>query len=318
MRLLQFLTQRLLISAVTLIGVSLLIFVAMRLMPGGFEDIILGPFASDAARAATRARYGLDQPVLVQYGLWLKAALGGDLGSSMISQLPVADEILRRAPATIQLAVMALLIAIIVGVPLGVVSAVGRKGNPLVPLARGVGVFGLGVPDFVLGAILVYLFSRFQLGLNVGGFVPLAADWQANLRVMTLPAITLGAFGAAQLQRVTDVSAREVMTQPHILAAIARGDAPGTIIVRHVLRNASIPVLTAASTFFGYLLGGTIVVEQLFSVPGIGQYVITALTNRDYAVVQAGVLVGASFFLAISMIADIAYAVLDPRVGDPS
>jgi peptide/nickel transport system permease protein len=313
MRIALFLTGRLLLTALTLLGVSVLVFVAMRFIPGGFEDLILGPFATEEARAIVRARFGLDQPVPVQYLRWLAAALTGDFGTSMITHQPVLDEIIRRAAVTLELALLALGLAIAAGLPLGRAAATASGWARSV--ARAISAFGLGVPDFVVGAVLVYIFSQFQLGLSVGGFVPFDTDWAANLRVMALPAITLGLFGIALVARTTESGVREALTQPHVTAAVSRGMPPGRIVAHHVLRNAAIPVVTAGAAYFGYLLGGTIVVEQLFSIPGLGQYVITAMGNRDYAIVQAGVLLGAAFFVLLSLLADFAYALLDPRVG---
>lgn len=313
MRIAFFLIGRLLLAALTLFGVSVLVFVAMRFIPGGFEDLILGPFASEEARAIVRSRFGLDQPVPVQYLRWLLAALQGDFGTSMITRQPVLDEIVRRAIVTLELALLALSLALVVGLPLGLAAATAR--GPLRALARTISAFGLGVPDFVIGAILVYLFSRFQLGLSVGGYVSPGVDWIANLRVMALPAATLGLFGMALVSRTTESGVREALTQPHVTAAVSRGMRPGRIVIHHVVRNAAIPVVTAGSAYFGYLLGGTIVVEQLFSIPGLGQYVITAMSNRDYAIVQTGVLLGAGFFVLLSLLSDLAYAALDPRVG---
>lgn len=314
MRIALFLLSRLALVALTLLGVSVLVFAAMRFIPGGFEDLILGPFATEQARAAVRARFGLDQPIPIQYLRWLLAALQGDFGTSMITQQPVLDEILRRAGITIELALIALIFAIGLGLPLGLAAVLGPR--PVRGLARTASAFGLGVPDFVVGAVLVYLFSQFQLGLAVGGFVPFATDWFGNLRVMILPAVTLGLFGMALIARTTEGGAREALTQPHVTAAVSRGMPPGQIVTQHVLRNAAIPVVTSGSAYFGYLLGGTIVVEQLFSIPGLGQFVITAMNNRDYAIVQAGVLLGAAFFLLLSLAADIAHVLLDPRVGE--
>lgn len=313
MRTALFLAGRIAIAALTLLGVSAMVFVAMRFIPGGFEDLILGPFATEEARAIVRARFGLDQPVVIQYVRWLGAALQGDFGTSMITRQPVLGEIGRRAAITIELALLALGWAILLGLPLGLAAATGSKSARR--FARSVGAFGLGVPDFVIGAVLVYVFSRFQLGLSVGGFVPLDVDWLGNLRVMALPAITLGMFGMALVARNTESGVREALTQPHVTAAVSRGMPPAAIVANHVARNAAIPVVTAGAAYFGYLLGGTIVVEQLFSIPGLGQYVITAMGNRDYAIVQAGVLLGAALFLLLSLLADFAHVLLDPRVG---
>lgn len=315
MRLTRHLAVRAAIALATLLGVSLLIFVAMRFVPGGFEDMILGPFGTPEAKAAIRARYGLDQPVVEQYLRWLAAAVTGDLGTSLITHSSVTDEILRRAPTTLQLALMSTGFALALGVPLGIAAALGRAGSVAGRLGRTLGAFGASVPDFVLGAILVFVFSRWSLGLTIGGYVPFAEDPGANLRATILPALVLGLFGLSLVLRTVRGAVLEVLTQPHITAAVARGETPGAIVRGHVLRNAAIPVLTVTATYFGYLLGGAVVVEQLFSIPGVGNYIITAVSNRDYAVVQAGVLLGATVFVLLNMAADVAYVLIDPRIA---
>jgi len=314
MRLLRYLLQRVLLASVTLLGVSLLVFLALRFVPGGYADVMLGPFVTPQARATIATRFGLDQPMSVQYFHWLGALLQGDFGVSMVTRKPVIDELLRRAPVTAELAGLSLLLALGVGLPLGVASGVGgagRRGG----VGRIVGALGASVPDFVLGSVLIFVFSVWSLWLRVGGFVPLAEDPVANLRTMILPAVTLGVFGIALILRTTRDAVLRVMTEGHIMTAVARGDRPWTIVRRHVLRNAAIPVVTVAATYFGYLLGGAVIVEVLFSIPGVGFYIYSALENRDYAIVQAGVLAAAAVFVAINMLADTAYALLDPRIG---
>ncbi len=295
-----------------MLGVSLLVFLGLRFIPGGYADIVLGPFVTPAARAAISERFGLDESLAVQFLRWLLAIFQGDFGVSMVTQEPVIDEILRRAPATLQLALMALAMALVVGLPLGIYAGLdARRGR----FARLVGALGTSVPDFVLGSILIFVFTAWSLWFTVGGYVPIVEDPVANLRAMVLPSLTLGVFGVALVLRTTRDSVMRVLTEGHITTAVARGDTPAEIVRHHVLRNASIPVLTVASTYLGYLLGGAVVVEVLYSIPGVGLFIFTALENRDYAVVQAGVLLAALVFVTINMLADIAYAALDPRIG---
>jgi peptide/nickel transport system permease protein len=316
MRLLRYLVPRLVVALVTLLGVSVLVFLSLRLVPGSYADIVLGPFATPEARAAIAARYGLDQPAPEQYLRWLGALAEGDFGISMVTQKSVIAEILRRAPTTLQLASMALAMALAVGFPLGVAAGAGRGATGLRGAAgRLVGALGASVPDFVLGSVFIFVFSVWSLGLKVGGYVPFAEDPVMNLRTMVLPSVTLGTFGVALVLRTTRDAVLRVMTEGHITAAVARGETPWRIVRAHVLRNAAIPVVTVAATYFGYLLGGAVIVEVLFSIPGVGFYIYSGLENRDYAIVQAGVLIAATLFIAINMLADVAYAALDPRIG---
>ena len=315
MRIAQFVLARVFIALVTLLGVAILIFFAMRAIPGSFEDVVLGPISEPEARAAIAERFGLDRPLPEQFFRWLMAVTQGDFGVSMVTRRSVSDEILRRAPATIQLAIMCTIVAITIGLPLGVLSGLGESSRFTQGFGRMVGAVGTSVPDFVLGTVFVFVFSVWSLGLTVGGYVPFTEDPVTNLRAMALPTITIGVFGIALILRTTRDSVKRVLTEGHITAAVARGEPPREIIRHHVIRNALIPVLTVTASYIGHLLGGAVVVEVLFSLPGVGLFTYNALSNRDYAIVHAGVLIAATVFITINMLADIAYALLDPRIG---
>jgi peptide/nickel transport system permease protein len=315
MRLFSWWLKRVVSAAATLLGVSILIFTAVRLMPGGFAETILGPFATDEQKAALAARYGLDQSVLVQYWHWLSAALGGDFGTSMISREPVAGELVARLPVTGQLTVMAVLAAVFIGVPLGIFAAVRARPDGGGAAGRLVSGLGVSLPEFVLGSIVVFVFSRYALGLPVGGYVPISADAVANLRSMVLPAAVLSVFAIAATARTTRDAVMNVLVEPHVTAAVARGETPGSIIRHHILRNAATPVVVLVTTITAYLLGGAIIVEYLFSLPGIGSYVVQAVGRRDYAVVQAGVLLAATLFIVLNVLADLLVGIIDPRLG---
>ncbi|MFX0540488.1 ABC transporter permease [Roseovarius sp. S4756] len=315
MRLFLYLLPRLAAMIVTLLGVSILVFLSLRMIPGGYADILLGPFVTPAAREAISQQYGLDQPLVVQYLRWLAALLQGDFGVSMVTRQPVLDEFIRRAPVTLELALIALGLALLVGLPLGVWSGIRQGGRRGVDFARLVGALGASVPDFVLGSALIFVFSVWSLWFRVGGYVPFGEDPVGNMQVMLLPALTLSLFGIALVLRTTRDAVLRVMTEGYITAAVARGERPRDIVRMHILRNAAIPVVTVVTTYFGFLLGGAVVVEVLFSVPGFGLYIFNGLLNRDYAIVQAGVLLAATAFVAINMLADFLYAVIDPRVG---
>lgn len=296
-------------------GVSLLVFLSLRAIPGGYADILLGPFVTPAAREAISLRYGLDEPVAIQFMRWLAALLQGDFGVSMVTRQPVLDEFLRRAPVTIELALIALGPALLFGLSLGALAGIGTTGRGGSVAGRLIGALGSSVPDFVLGSVLIFVFSAWSLGLQVGGFVAFTHDPVENMRVMLLPGLTLSVFGMALILRTTRDAVLRIMTEGFITAAVARGARPFEIIRRHVVRNAAIPVVTVIGTYFGFLLGGAVIVEVLFSVPGIGLYTFNGLQNRDYAIVQAGVLLAAGVFIAINMLADFAYALIDPRIG---
>ena len=210
----------------TMLGAAVLVFVALRFVPGGYADMLLGPFVTPAAREAIEKRYGLDQPLPAQFLHWLTAILHGDFGVSMVTQKPVLDEFLRRAPVTFELAILALAMALLVGLPLGVAAGVAPAKAKRPGLARLVGAFGVSVPDFVLGTALIFVFSVWSLWLKVGGFVPFGEDPILNLRTMLLPAMTLAVFGAALIVRTTRDAVLRVMTEPFITAAVARGETP--------------------------------------------------------------------------------------------
>ncbi len=312
MRLLVFLLPRLASALLTLLGVSLLVFVALRLIPGGYAEILLGPFATAEMREIIAARYGLDESMPVQFVRWLWALLHGDFGVSVVDRKPVIAELLRRAPTTAEISLLTLGLALAVGLPLGVWSGLAQRRAGF---GRLVGALGASVPEFVLGSALIFVFSRWQLGLQVGGFVPFSQDPWANLKSVLLPTVSLSLFGMALVLRTTRDAVLRVLTEGHILAAVGRGETPWRIVRHHVLRNAAIPVVTVTATYFGFLLGGAVIAEVLFSVPGVGYYLYSALEGRDYAVVQAGVLLAAVVFVALNMLADLAYALIDPRIG---
>jgi peptide/nickel transport system permease protein len=316
MPLLRFVMAKVGVALITMVFVSLIVFAAMRALPGGVDQIILGPIQTQAERDAVAREFGLRDSLPEQYLKWAGAVLSGNLGVSMITREPVAQEIGRRAPATLQLAVMSFLIALVVALPLGIASGVGYGGRPIRLVARLMGGLGAGLPDFVLGTTLVYLFSTWKLWLKVGGYVPFRDAPIANLQSMILPAIALSAPGVALILRTTRESVLGVTTGGHITTAVARGETLAQIVRRQILRNASPAVLTATIMYLAALIGGSVVVETLFSVPGVGLYTWNALNNRDYQVTQSAVLVFALVLIAANMCVDIAYALIDPRIKE--
>ncbi|MFI7125012.1 ABC transporter permease [Nonomuraea sp. NPDC050153] len=315
MRLLMWWAGRALSSAATLLGVSVLIFAAVRLMPGGFAETVLGPFATAEQKAELAARYGLDQPVFMQYGHWLAAVGGGDFGISMISRQPVGAELLARLPVTGELTVLAVLASALAGVPLGVLTAVRARPGGGGAAGRLISGLGVSVPEFVLGSLVVFVFSRYALGLEVGTWVPFTQDPAANLATMVLPAAVLSVFAVSVTARTTRDAVLGVLVEPYVTAAVGRGESPWFIVRHHILRNAATPVVTLLGTITAYLLGGALIVEHVFNLPGVGSYVVQAVGRRDYAVVQAGVLLAAAVFIVMNVLIDLLVGVLDPRLG---
>jgi peptide/nickel transport system permease protein len=312
-RTVRYFTGRVIAGAGTLLLVCALVFAGLHLMPGSYAQIVLGPYATPQARAAVTAEFGLDRPLPVQFAEWLRHLLSGDLGVSLGTGEPVAHQLAQRLPVTAELTACALLITVAVGLPLALAAGMA-EGRPARQLSRLAGASAMSIPDFVLGSVLVYLFSRYSLGLPAGGtYVPLTQDAAANIRAVALPALTLSAFGIALIVRTGRDAVASVLSQPHVTAALARGDGLMHVVRHHVVRNAAIPVVTVLATYVGYLMGGAVIVENLFSLPGVGQAVVAAINGRDYAVVQGLVLTAAAFFIAVNLLADVAYGLLDPR-----
>lgn len=309
----KYIGGRIAVGLATLLVVTVLVFGAMHFIPGSYADIVLGPFASPQARAQLTSDYGLDQPLPIQYLRWLRHAATGDLGSSLGTDESVVDQLGRRLPVTLEITLLALLITVVVGVPLALVAGMARSSSGR-GASRLAGAAAISVPDFVIGSLIVYLFSKYSLGLRVGGYVPFVDDPVENLRAMLLPALTLSVFGVAVVVRTGRDSVAAVLSAPHVTSAIARGESRSHIVRHHVLRNATIPVLTVLAVYVGYLLGGAVIVENLFSLPGLGQAALSAVTNRDYVLVQGVVLVAAAAFITVNILADVAYGAIDPRV----
>jgi peptide/nickel transport system permease protein len=315
MGMVKFVIRRLLIAAATLFVVLATVFFALQLLPGGYATIILGPRATEQARAALEAKYGLDQPVVVQFFHWLGSALQGDLGVSLVSKTPVVDELARRMPATLQIMLVAIVFAIVVGIVLGLLSGLSGRRKVVQGATRFFGIGSLSAPDFVIGTVLLYLASVGAWGLTGKGFIPFSQDPGASLAATLLPSITLGLGGVAIVMRTLRDSVASTLTEPYISSAVARGDKPRTIVFRHVLRNSAAPSVNVIALLFGTFIGGTVVVETLFSIPGMGLFFANSVRSRDFAVVQGVVLISATVFIVANMLADIAHVLLDPRLA---
>lgn len=305
--------RRLLMAAPVLLGVSMVAFAAIRLVPGDPVTTLLGPGYNEAQAAALREKYALDAPLPVQYLAWLSRALRGDFGESFFTGQPVLQAILERLPVTLELTAIGIGFAIVLGVPLGVASAL-RTGTGLDHAARLLGLLGLSVPGFWLGTILI-LFLSLKLGLLPSGrFVHLTEDPLENLRRMIMPGLALGTAVAAVTMRTTRSSMLEVINQDYIRTARAKGLGERVVLFRHALRNALVPIVTILGLQAGYLLGGSVVIEQVFSLPGVGRLALQAIASRDYALLQGTILFVAVVFVLINLLVDLLYAWLDPRI----
>jgi len=300
-----FLLRRLLLLLPILWGVATLVFLLIHLIPGDPVEIMLGETALPAAKAALRARLRLDLPLLTQYGMFLGGLARGDLGSSFVTQEPVAGMILETLRATVQLAAAGLAVALLLALPLGTVAAV-FAGRPPDRVAMGAALIGLSVPNFVLGPLLILAFA-----IGTGLFPVSGREGAASL---VLPAVTLGLALAGILSRMTRASLLEVLTQEFVTAARARGLPERRVILRHALRNAAIPILTVLGLQAGALLSGAIITETIFSWPGLGRLTLQAIQSRDFPLVQGCVLTIAGIYVLVHLATDCLYAWADPRI----
>jgi peptide/nickel transport system permease protein len=299
----------------TLLGISILVFGAMRLIPGNFVDVMigLGPDVSQQQRDAIAHSYGLDRPVPVQYLLWLEHTLRGDMGTSLRTGDPVATVILNRLPATLELALLATLFSLLIAIPAGILSAVRRNGI-IDAVARIVALIGLSVPNFLLGTLLILFVSLKWSVVPTTGFVPLGDGVGANLRSLVLPVISLGALLAASIMRMTRSALLEELGKEYLVVARAKGLSQRAVVLRHALRNALVPVVTVIGIQTGYILGGTVIIEQLFAIPGIGRLALDSVLQRDYPLVQGTTLFIAAAFVLVNLLTDVIYGLIDPRI----
>lgn len=312
----RYLAGRLAGTVATLFGVAVVVFVVLRALPGdtitarlGTEAAVLDP----AQRAALERYYAIDQPLPIQFGRWLAGVLTGDLGVSIDTGNPVAGLIADAVPVTVELAVLALLFATPVGVLLGVLAA-SRPGTGRDLTVQGVGMLGLAIPEFVLASVTVaVLASVFSYFPDPGTFVSVTESVSGNLRQMLYPALTLSVGLAATIMRTTRSAYLEVARADFVRTARGKGVSPAGVRVRHVLRGAAIPIVTMVGIQFGYLLGGTVIVEQIFALPGLGRLLLHGILQQDYPVVQGATLLVATGFVVVNFAVDLLYRLLDPR-----
>jgi len=310
---LELIVKRLLLAIPTLLLVSIMVFALQKLLPGDPVLAMAGEERDPAVIAQLRAEYHLDDPLPTQYLAWVGNALHGDLGMSLRTKTPVTSLIASKLPVTLELSLLAMLIALAIGISMGIVAAV-RKDSWIDHTTNVVALSGISVPHFWLGILLIMLFSVHLRWLPASGFVPLSEDVMQNLKTLLLPALVLGSGLAATLMRHTRAAMIGVLQADYIRTARAKGLLPPRVVLKHALRNALMPIVTLTTLLFGELLGGAVLTEQVFTLPGFGKMIVDAVFNRDYAVVQGVVLVVAVGFLLLNLLADVLYVLINPKM----
>lgn len=309
----SFILRRILIAIPTILLVSVFVFSLQKLLPGDPVLVLAGEDRSPEVLEYLREKYHLNDPVIYQYGNWVADVLRGDLGMSLRTNTPVITLIAQKLPVTIQLAIMSMIFAFIIGIPMGILSAV-KKDTPLDYVANAIALSGLSVPNFWFGIMLIMLFAV-KLGvLPASGYEPFFHNPLHSLITTILPAFVIGNSLAATLMRHTRSSMLGVLQADYIRTARAKGLKERVVILRHAFGNAVLPVVTLSALLFGELLAGAVLTEQIFTIPGFGKLIVDAVFNRDYAVVQGVVLFTAVGFIFMNLLADVLYVVLNPRL----
>jgi peptide/nickel transport system permease protein len=308
-----YVARRVLAIVPVVFGISVLVFLLVHLIPGDVAPILLGTQATDQQIETLRRTFGLDRPLPIQYLDWLSHVLRGDFGVSFRTNRPVLPDLVSRFGVTLQLTLVSMLVALLVAIPLGVASAANRgRGSDAV--ARVLALLGLSIPNFWLGTLLILFVSLVLHWLPPVGFVSLLDNpWQA-IQTLILPSVALGTAVAAFIMRLVRSSLLEVLRQDYVRTARAKGLRDRTVLYRHALKNAFIPVLTVIGVQVGYLLGGAVIIESIFSLPGMGRFLLDSISNRDYSIVQGGVLFIALIFSLVNLSVDLVYGWLDPRI----
>lgn len=311
----RYTAHRLLLLLPVLVGISVVVFLLIHLIPGDVVDVLLGIQTSPEAAAALRRIYGLDQPVHVQFTSWVSSLLRGDLGLSLRTGLPVSYILASRLVVTAELAGLGLLLACAAGIPLGVTAAF-RRNTAVDYVASSTALVGLSMPDFWTGTLLVLVFSITVRWLPPTGYVPFFTDPVANLKLMILPAITLAGASASYIMRMTRSAVLEILSQDYIRTAHAKGLRKRQVTYSHAFRNALVPVMAVVGQQMAYLLGGVVVVESIFGIPGLGRTALDSIYNRDYPVVMGVVLFVASAYVVINVLVDLLSALVDVRIRE--
>ncbi len=309
----SYLVKRLAAILPTIFFVTVIVFSLQQLLPGDAATILAGEDQDPKVIAYLRQKMHLDEPLPVRYGYWIAGVAHGDLGESLRIQEPVTGLILQKLPVTLQLAGMAMAIALLIGIPAGIISAVG-KDTAWDYAANVVALWGLSTPNFWLGILMIMLFSV-QLGwLPASGYVSPFEDLQGNLAAMIMPAFVLGNAIAAVLMRHTRSAMLQVLSADYVRTARAKGVIERKVVLKHALRNALTPIITLGALEFGTLLSGAVLTEQVFSIPGFGKLIVDAVFNRDYSVVQGVVLFTSTVYIVLNLLADLAYFLVNPRL----
>ncbi len=308
-----FLLRRVLATIPVVLTVAVLVFLMLRLTPGDPAAVIAGDNATSEQIAAIHARLGLDRPLPAQFLIWAGRLLHGDLGESFFFKMPVATLIAQRAGPTVALSVATIIVTVLTAVPLGVLAAY-RHGTLVDRLVMGFSVLGFSVPVFVLGYLLIYLFAIRLDWLPVQGYRPLSAGLWPFLQRLVLPACTLAVIYIALIARITRASILEILGEDYIRTARAKGLREPVVLMRHALRNAAVPIVTVIGIGVALLIGGVVVTESVFNIPGLGRLTVDAVLGRDYPTIQGVILVFSLVYVLINLLIDIAYTLLDPRI----
>ena len=300
-----------------LIAVSLILFLLMNVLPGNAATSRMNVEASEQYIEQLEKNLGLDKPVHVRYWDWVRGMLRGDFGNSLLTSQPVADMIARRLPITVELALLSLIVAVIIAIPLGITSAIHRN-KPIDLFASFFAMIGVTIPNFWLGMLLILYFSIRLKWLPASGFVPLVTDPMGNLTRMIMPALAIGTGFAAIVMRQTRSALLEVLDQDYIITAKAKGLKGSVVIWKHALRNSIIPVITVIAMSTGRLLGGAVITETVFAMPGIGKGIVDGIMNRDYPIVMGLIMISAVFIIVINTVVDVVYIFIDPRISHKS
>jgi peptide/nickel transport system permease protein len=309
----SYIAKRLLVAIPTILIISIFVFSLQKLLPGDPVLAMAGEERDPQVIEYLREKYRLNDPVPLQYIYWLGSALQGDLGISLKTNLPVLTLVRQKLPVTIQLAIMSMVFAFAIGIPMGILAAV-KKNTALDYIANMVALSGLSIPNFWLGIMLILLISVNLGWLPASGYRPFFEDPLASIKTMLMPAFVLGTALAATLMRHTRSAMLSVLSADYIRTARAKGLSEGAVVMQHSFRNAVLPIVTLSALLFGELLAGAVLTEQIFTIPGFGKLIVDAVFTRDYAVVQGVVLCTAVGFILMNLVADVLYVVLNPRM----
>jgi peptide/nickel transport system permease protein len=314
---LQIIAKRVVIAIPTVILVSIIVFALQKLLPGDPLLTLAGEERDPEVLAYLRAQYRLDDPIYVQYFVWVGQVLQGDFGFSLRTGIPVTTLIVQKLPVTLQLAGMAMFWAILIGIPVGILAAV-KKGTWIDYIASFFALSGVSIPNFWLGILLIFFISVNLQLLPASGYVPPGENLAQSLRTMLMPSIVLGTALAGQIMRHTRSAMLGVLKSDYIRTARAKGLLPAIVIYKHALRNALVPIVTLLTLIFGELMAGAVLTEQIFTIPGFGKLIVDGVFTRDYAVVQGVVLVTAIGFIFMNLVADVLYVLINPRLRHSS